>query len=157
MVFQVEADSPASRANLRDSDIIIQINKVNIRQKSSMRVRKYVSNLLDKERIELLVIDRAGYDFYKSKYRRMSAKSIVTDCNVESFYTDAELWAEGETRPAMPRLCRIEGGFKQLGFSVSASKSEKGYFILNELVSGSPADKAGIMNNDVIRNSDLEA
>lgn len=158
MVFKVEVDSPAFKAKLRDNDIIIQINKVNIRQKSPNKVGKLVNASLAREKIEMLVIDQAGYDFYKSKYKKMS-KVEVNDSNVEAFYTDVESWVEdveeeaetvvGNRVPTPPRLCKIEGEFADLGFSVSASKSTVGYFIISELNSGSHAEQAGILINDV--------
>lgn len=159
MVFKVEVDSPAFKANLRENDIIIQINKVNIRQKSPMKVEKLVNASLAREKIQMLVIDQAGYDFYKSKYKKMS-KVEVNDSNVEAFYTDVESWVEDvkeetatevENRvPAPPRLCKINGEFADLGFSVSTSKSTNGYFIISEINSESHAEQAGILINDVI-------
>jgi len=87
MIFNVENDSPASKANLRTSDVIVEINKENIRRFKFDKVKKILSDARNVEprQVEILVISKEGYLYYKNKKKRFSSKNLVTTDNTEIF------------------------------------------------------------------------
>jgi hypothetical protein len=86
MICGVEENSPAFRANIRDNDILIEINNKNIRRSKFEKIRMLLSDANKKGKVELLVISLPGYNWYKSKNKRFSSKLTTTE-NVEFFST----------------------------------------------------------------------
>ena len=86
MICGVEENSPASRANICENDILIEINNKNIRRSKFDKVRLLLSDANKKGSVELLVISMIGYKWYKAKNKRFSQKLATTE-NVEFFST----------------------------------------------------------------------
>ncbi|CAM6001850.1 unnamed protein product [Sphagnum balticum] len=59
-------------ANLRQDDVVIAIDDKNIRRSKFESVTKQIIEAAKKRQIKLLVIDQAGYNFYKKKGQKFS-------------------------------------------------------------------------------------
>ena len=86
-IYQVDADSPACNANLRKSDVIIEVNKVNIRRMKFIDVLKLLKNDSTHETMQILAISREGYDHYKDKNKRFSSKNLANNENTDLYTT----------------------------------------------------------------------
>jgi hypothetical protein len=87
MIYSIDTNSPAYKANLRQSDVIVQIDKKNIRRLRFDKVKQMLSDSQKKGQVEILAIDREGYMFYKNRKKRFSSNKLVTSDNTEPFYT----------------------------------------------------------------------
>jgi C-terminal processing protease CtpA/Prc len=85
MIYTVDPQSPAYKANLRESDVIVQIDNKNIRKMSFDKVKKLLSDSQKKGQVEILAIDNEGYKYYKERKKRFSNKKLVTAENTEIF------------------------------------------------------------------------
>ena len=92
-IYSVEPDSPAYSANLRANDVIVQINKQNIRRLKFDKVRQIIKEASEKGQIEILAIDQDGYNYNKQRKRRFSSKRLVTPENTDYFSTNYGLAA----------------------------------------------------------------
>jgi C-terminal processing protease CtpA/Prc len=86
-IYQVDLDSPAYKANLRKSDVIIEVNKQNIRRMKFIDVLKLLKNDSTHETMEILAISREGYDHYKDRNKRFSSKKLANYENTDLYTT----------------------------------------------------------------------
>lgn len=84
MIYEVDKNSPAEFAGLRKNDVLIEINNKNIRRTSFEKVRVLLSQAYLTNKVELLVISKEGYAWFKSRKKRFSSK-LTTENNVELF------------------------------------------------------------------------
>ena len=98
-IYSVETNSPAYRANLRANDVIVQVNKQNIRRLKFEKVRQMIKEASEKGQIEILAIDQDGYLYHKQRRRRFSSKRLVTPENTDYFSTSYESNAQVPTSP----------------------------------------------------------
>jgi C-terminal processing protease CtpA/Prc len=87
MIYSVDQNSPAYKANLRETDVIVQIDGKNIRKLKFDKVKQLLSDSQKKGRVEILAIDKEGYKYYKERKKKFSSKKLVTEDNTEPFYT----------------------------------------------------------------------
>jgi C-terminal processing protease CtpA/Prc len=86
MIHDVDKNSPAEFAGLRQNDVIIEINNKNIRRTSFEKVRMMLSDAYIVGKVEVLVISKEGYTWFKQKKKRFSNSSKLTkENNVEVF------------------------------------------------------------------------
>lgn len=85
MIFAVEQDSPAYAANLRTSDVIVEVNGENIRRYKFEKVKKMLSDSRTKGQVEILAISKEGYLYYKNKKKRFSSRNLVMSDNTDNF------------------------------------------------------------------------
>ena len=83
--IQVKYDSPAYKANLRTHDVLVEINKVNIRQLKNDKVHSLLQDATKKGQVELLAIDYEGYLYYKSQNIKFSNPNLVKESNTLEF------------------------------------------------------------------------
>lgn len=84
MVFRIAVDSPAYRANLRELDVIVEIDKVNVRRKTINEVIGILNLSMKNCSVEILAIDNQGFDYYKE--RKISlVKKVASPENTETF------------------------------------------------------------------------
>ena len=67
MIYSVEPCSPAYNANVRDTDIILEINKINIKRFKHEQVKQMIIDSKKDKQIELLLIRKEDYLLYKAK------------------------------------------------------------------------------------------
>jgi C-terminal processing protease CtpA/Prc len=84
MICVVEKGSPASRANIGEKDVLVEINNKNIRRSKFDKVKELLSRAVGDGKVELLVISMEGYLWFKAKNKRFSSKLTTID-NVEFF------------------------------------------------------------------------
>ena len=89
MICFVEENSPAQRANVVESDVLIEINKKNIRREKFENVKEIVSNGLKSGKVELLLINMSGYKWFKNKNKRFSEIArFITPGNTDYFSSE---------------------------------------------------------------------
>ena len=86
-IFSVDPLSPAYAANLRTTDVIVEINRKNIRRLKFDKVKQMLSESHKDGHVEILAIDKAGYLYYKERRKRFSSTKLVRDDNTEPFST----------------------------------------------------------------------
>lgn len=108
-IYTIDSNSPAYKANLRETDVIVQIDKKNIRRQKFDKVKALLSDSQKKGHVEILAIDREGYMYYKNRKKRFSSNKLVTLENVEGFSTigiaDGRL---SSTEPEQPLAAQSE-------------------------------------------------
>ena len=82
-IFSVDPDSPAYAANLRPTDVIVEINKKNIRRLKFEKVKNMLSESKNNGQVEILAISKEGYLFFKNKKKKFSSRKLVTTDNTE--------------------------------------------------------------------------
>lgn len=82
-IFTVDPDSPAYAANLRPTDVIVEINKKNIRRLKFEKVKNMLSESKNNGQVEILAISKEGYLFFKNKKKKFSSRKLVTTDNTE--------------------------------------------------------------------------
>ncbi|RNA05783.1 Na(+) H(+) exchange regulatory cofactor NHE-RF2-like [Brachionus plicatilis] len=82
-IFSVDPDSPAYAANLRPTDVIVEINKKNIRRLKFDKVKGMLSESKANGQVEILAISKEGYLFFKNKKKKFSSRKLVTMDNTE--------------------------------------------------------------------------
>ena len=79
-IGEINDDSPADAASLKEGDIIIEVNGTNIEHEMHHQVIKRIK--AGGDQTTLLVLDREGDDYYKSKGMTISSElSIVRQCS----------------------------------------------------------------------------
>jgi len=86
-IYTIDPNSPAYKANLRETDVIVQIDKKNIRRQKFDKIKQLLSESQKKGGVEILAIDREGYMYYKNRKKRFSSNKLVTVENTEPFWT----------------------------------------------------------------------
>ena len=86
MIHDVDKNSPAEFAGLRQNDVIIEINNKNIRRTSFEKIRMMLSEAYSVGKVEVLVISKEGYTWFKQRKKRFSNTTKLTnENNVELF------------------------------------------------------------------------
>ena len=88
MICSIDANSPAYKANLRENDVIVQINRKNIRRSKFKKVAALLRKCASVGHVEILAIDQKGYLFYKNRKKNFSSKKLVKLENTEFFSND---------------------------------------------------------------------
>jgi C-terminal processing protease CtpA/Prc len=79
-IDKIHDDCPADAASLKEGDIIIEVNGVNIENETHQQVFQRIK--AGGDQTTLLVMDREGDDYYKSKGMTISSElSIVRQCS----------------------------------------------------------------------------
>ena len=85
MIFSVDPASPSYAANLRATDVIVEINKKNIRRLKFDQVKQMIIDSQKDKRVEILAISKEGYLYYKERRKRFSSRKLVTADNTEPY------------------------------------------------------------------------
>jgi predicted metalloprotease with PDZ domain len=85
MIFSVDPVSPAYAANLRATDVIVEINKKNIRRLKFDQVKQMIIDSQKERKVEILAISKEGYMYYKERRKRFSSRKLVTLDNTEPY------------------------------------------------------------------------
>ncbi|CAF4041131.1 unnamed protein product [Rotaria sp. Silwood2] len=173
LIDQVEGDSPAFNAGLREDDIILFVDKKNVELLTHDDVKILIRKLsLSNTDIDLILIKKTDVPRYKNYQEKNSIdwKPILDDeSNNETIQTDqtstsrkSSASSNKQTAPAPPisstsqstlstgtRVCILQpSSDRTAGFALSG-KSPPPYLIC-QVEKNSPADKAGLLLNDVL-------
>lgn len=88
MVFSVDPNSAAHKANLSTTDVVITMDGINIRRFKMKKVNRMLGDAIKRGQIELLVINIEGYMHYKkSKSKTLFSEwsRLVSDDNTDEF------------------------------------------------------------------------
>ncbi len=88
-ILGVEENSPAWLANIRKLDVIIEINGENVRRIDYAGLIKRIENCAANRRMELLVISKEGYNYYKNRNKKFSSKKLVSQDYMVEDYSSA--------------------------------------------------------------------
>lgn len=86
-IYEVDVNSPAYHANLRKTDVIIEVNKVNIRQMKFDKVLRLLKNDSIQDTMEILAITLDGYHYYKDRNKKFSSRKLVTEERTDLYST----------------------------------------------------------------------
>ncbi|NXU50307.1 NHRF3 protein, partial [Turnix velox] len=146
LIRNVEKNSPAEKAGLKDGDRVLRVNGVFVDKEDHAQVVEIVRN--SGNSVVLLVLDGASYQ-----------KAEKEGVNLEELSQKVSTGEQQEQRPQLPtangaitavpqpRLCYLVKEEKGYGFSLKTIEGHKGLFIV-ELSSDGAAAKAGVQNND---------
>ncbi len=162
MIFSLDPNSPAFDVNLRETDVLIEINGHNVRKMKTAKVLKLIDATLANGSIEILAIESKGYSILKKNGQKLSSKLLPNPGNTLTFRSEQEKEADDQSpetsaeatdeEPPVPRICALTGLNKdtELGFNLLTSKTLKGVIKLSKIVDGSAAAKAGIRDDDYV-------
>lgn len=85
MIFAVDPRSAAFSANLRETDVVLEINDKNVRRLKKASVNKMIRKSLEKGRIEVLAIENTGYNHFKKRNKRVSSKNLQHSSTLNFF------------------------------------------------------------------------
>ena len=97
MIHDVDKNSPAEFAGLRQNDVIIEINNKNIRRTSFEKVRMMLSDAYIVGKVEVLVISKEGYTWFKQKKKRFSNSTKLTNENNVELFSNVDRMNEIQT------------------------------------------------------------
>uniref|UniRef100_A0A2K5DYP3 PDZ domain containing 1 n=1 Tax=Aotus nancymaae TaxID=37293 RepID=A0A2K5DYP3_AOTNA len=144
LVRVVEKDSPAEKAGLRDGDRVLRVNGVFVDEEEHMQVVDLVRK--SGNSVTLLVLDGDSYE--KAVNTLVDLKELGQSRNEQSLSdnTLSPVMNGGVQTRTQPRLCYLmkEGG--SYGFSLKTVQGQ----IVKDIDSGSPAEEAGLKNNDLV-------
>uniref|UniRef100_A0A4W2GSV0 PDZ domain containing 1 n=1 Tax=Bos indicus x Bos taurus TaxID=30522 RepID=A0A4W2GSV0_BOBOX len=143
LVRVIEKGSPAEKAGLQDGDRVLRINGVFVDKEEHMQVVDLVRK--SGNSVTLLVLDGDSYE--KAMKKQVDLKALgqsqepsLNDKKAPSVMNGgAQMWMQ-------PRLCYLvkEGG--SYGFSLKTVQGQ----IIKDIDPKSPAEKAGLKNNDLV-------
>ncbi|RNA05782.1 Na(+) H(+) exchange regulatory cofactor NHE-RF1 [Brachionus plicatilis] len=142
-IFTVETDSPAYAANLRASDVIVEIDKKNIRRSEFEKVKSMILQSKKNGSVEILAISKQAYLKLKSDGKKLS-QNLATNENTLFFYDKKKI------KKMNLHLCEFDVYEENLGFSVASLKSNPGIFRVTDVVPGSSAAISNLKDNDLI-------
>ncbi|XP_007459427.1 PREDICTED: Na(+)/H(+) exchange regulatory cofactor NHE-RF3 isoform X3 [Lipotes vexillifer] len=143
LVRVVEKGSPAEKAGLQDGDRVLRINGVFVDKKEHTQVVDLVRK--SGNSVILLVLDGDSYEKAMKKQVDLkelgqSQESSLNDKKLPSVMNGgAQTWTQ-------PRLCYLVKEGSSYGFSLKTVQGQ----IVKDIDSGSPAEKAGLKNNDLV-------
>ncbi|PNJ22947.1 PDZK1 isoform 3 [Pongo abelii] len=144
LVRVVEKGSPAEKAGLQDGDRVLRINDVFVDKEEHMQVVDLVRK--SGNSVTLLVLDGDSYE--KAVKTRVDLKELGQRQKEQglSDNTLSPVMNGGVQTWTQPRLCYLvkEGG--SYGFSLKTVQGQ----IIKDIDSGSPAEEAGLKNNDLV-------
>uniref|UniRef100_A0A8C6AK30 PDZ domain containing 1 n=1 Tax=Monodon monoceros TaxID=40151 RepID=A0A8C6AK30_MONMO len=143
LVRVVEKGSPAEKAGLQDGDRVLRINGVFVDKEEHTQVVDLVRK--SGNSVILLVLDGDSYE--KAMKKQVDLKELGQ--SQESSWNDKKLPSVmngGAQTWTQPRLCYLVKEGSSYGFSLKTVQGQ----IVKDIDSGSPAEKAGLKNNDLV-------
>ncbi|XP_021258342.1 Na(+)/H(+) exchange regulatory cofactor NHE-RF3 [Numida meleagris] len=146
LIRNVEKNSPAEKAGLKDGDRVLRVNGVFVDKEEHTKVVEIVKN--SGNSVVFLVLDEASYK-----------KAEKEGANLEELGRKVSKGKKKEKQPTLPvangaitavpqpRLCYLVKEEKGYGFSLKTTEGQKGLFI-GDLASQGAAAKAGVQNKD---------
>ncbi|XP_022381849.1 Na(+)/H(+) exchange regulatory cofactor NHE-RF3 isoform X2 [Enhydra lutris kenyoni] len=144
LVRVVEKGSPAEKAGLQDGDRVLRINGVFVDKEEHMQVVELVRK--SGNSVTLLVLDGNSYE--KAMKKQVDLKELGQS-QKEPSWNDKKLPPvvnEGAQTWTQPRLCYLVKEGNSYGFSLKTVQGQ----VIKDIDSGSPAEEAGLKNNDLL-------
>ncbi|KFQ30080.1 Na(+)/H(+) exchange regulatory cofactor NHE-RF3, partial [Mesitornis unicolor] len=146
LIRNVEKNSPAENAGLKDGDRVLRVNGVFVDKKEHAQVVEIVKN--SGNSVVLLVLDGASYQKAEKEGVNLEELGQTASTGQQQEQQSPPPMANGAiTAVPQPRLCYLVKEEKGYGFSLKTTEGQKGLFIV-ELSSQGAAAKAGVQNND---------
>ncbi|NXY17210.1 NHRF3 protein, partial [Atrichornis clamosus] len=146
IIRNVEQNSPAERAGLKDGDRVLRVNGVFVDKEEHAQVVEIVKN--SGNSVVLLVLDDASYQKAQKEGVNLEELGQKASTGQEHEQQCTPSTANrGTSAVPQPRLCYLVKEEKGYGFSLKSTEGQKGLFIV-ELSSQGAAAKAGVQNND---------
>ena len=142
-IFSVDPDSPAYAANLRPTDVIIQINQINIRKLNSYEVKSMLMESKNNGQVEITALEKSDYLDYK--YSKKKIFKNLFSKKKKQF--DSE---NNNSDSSILHLCEFTKFEENLGFVLASFKSKPGLFKAVEVKANSPAYMSGLREGDII-------
>ncbi|NWR77577.1 NHRF3 protein, partial [Centropus unirufus] len=146
IIRNVEKNSPAENAGLKDGDRVLRVNGVFVDKKEHAQVVEIVQN--SGNSVIFLVLDDASYQKAEKEGVSLEELGQKVPTGQQQEQQSPPPMANGAiTAVPQPRLCYLVKEEKGYGFSLKTTEGQKGLFIV-ELSSQGAAAKAGVQNND---------
>uniref|UniRef100_A0A8C6NAQ4 Uncharacterized protein n=1 Tax=Melopsittacus undulatus TaxID=13146 RepID=A0A8C6NAQ4_MELUD len=136
VIKDVDAESPAATAGLKDNDILVAVNGELVRGLDHENVVGKIKQ--SKAKNTLLVVDKETDAMYKLVRK---CKLLLRNDNLSHKIQLQLKWRK--------EVCKMVKGPSGFGFSLNMIKNKPGLFI-NEVKKHGPADTAGVENNDFL-------
>ncbi|NWI91873.1 NHRF3 protein, partial [Pitta sordida] len=144
IIRNVEQNSPAEKAGLKDGDRVLRVNGVFVDKEEHTQVVEMVRS--SGNSVVLLVLDDTSYQ--KAQKEGVNLEELGQKASTGQQQKSPPSTANrGTTAAPQPRLCYLVKEEKGYGFSLKTTEGQKGLFIV-ELSSQGAAAKAGVQNND---------
>ncbi|XP_009867869.1 PREDICTED: Na(+)/H(+) exchange regulatory cofactor NHE-RF3 [Apaloderma vittatum] len=142
LIRNVEKNSPAEEAGLKDGDRVLRVNGVFVDKEDHAQVVEIIKT--SGNSIVLLVLDGTSYE--KAKKEGVNLEELTQKVSTGQQQSLPPMDNGAITAVPQPRLCYLVKEEKGYGFSLKTI-GQKGSFIVELLPQGAAA-KAGVQNND---------
>ncbi|NWU92599.1 NHRF3 protein, partial [Upupa epops] len=146
LIRNVEKNSPAEQAGLKDGDRVLRVNGVFVDKEEHAQVVEIVKN--SGNSVVLLVLDGASY--LKAEKEGVNLEELgqkLSTGQQQEQQSPPPMTNGAVTGVPQPRLCYLVKEENGYGFSLKTTKGQKGLFLV-DLSSQGAAAKAGVQNND---------
>uniref|UniRef100_A0A8B9TM14 PDZ domain containing 1 n=1 Tax=Anas platyrhynchos TaxID=8839 RepID=A0A8B9TM14_ANAPL len=141
LIRNVEKNSPAEKAGLKDGDRVLRVNGMFVDKEEHTQVVEIVKN--SGKSVVLLVLDEASYK--KAEKEGVNLEDLGQ--KVSSSRPHHPWPMEQSLQLLQPRLCYLVKEEKGYGFSLKTIEGKKGLFLVDLSPQGAAA-KAGVQNNN---------
>ncbi|NXH22939.1 NHRF3 protein, partial [Bucco capensis] len=149
LIRNVEKNSPAEKAGLKDGDRVLRVNGVFVDKEEHAQVVEIIKN--SGNSVVFLVLDDISYQKAEKEgvnFKELCQKVLSGQQQKQQEQQSPPPMANGAiTAVPQPRLCYLVKEDKGYGFSLKTTEGKKGLFIV-QLSSQGAAAKAGVQNND---------
>ncbi|NXA35192.1 NHRF3 protein, partial [Eudromia elegans] len=146
LIRNVEKDSPAEKAGLKDGDRVLRVNGVFVDKEEHTQVVDIIKK--SGNSVVFFVLDEASYQTARKEGVNLEELGQKVSTDQQQEQQSPPLKANGVvTSEPQPRLCYLVKESSGYGFSLKTTEGQKGLFIV-EVSSQGAAAKAGVKNND---------
>ncbi|XP_040438861.1 Na(+)/H(+) exchange regulatory cofactor NHE-RF3 [Falco naumanni] len=146
LIRNVEKNSPAEKAGLKDGDRVLRVNGVFVDKEEHAQVVEIVKN--SGNSVVLLVLDDVSYHKAEKEGVNLEELGQKVSTGQQQEQQSPLPTANGAIAAVpQPRLCYLVREEKGYGFSLKSTGGQKGLFIVDLAPQGAAA-KAGVQNND---------
>ncbi|XP_052649849.1 Na(+)/H(+) exchange regulatory cofactor NHE-RF3 isoform X2 [Harpia harpyja] len=145
LIRNVEKNSPAEKAGLKDGDRVLRVNGVFVDKEEHAQVVEIVKN--SGNSVVLLVLDDASYQKAEKEGVNLEELGQKVSTGQQQEQQSPLPMANGATTGVpQPRLCYLVKEEKGYGFSLKTTEDH----VIKDVDSGSPAAEAGLKDNDIL-------
>ncbi|KGL79296.1 Na(+)/H(+) exchange regulatory cofactor NHE-RF3, partial [Tinamus guttatus] len=146
LIRNVEKDSPAEKAGLKDGDRVLRVNGVFVDKEEHAQVVEIIKK--SGNSVVFFVLDEDSYQKARKEGVNLEELGQKVSTEQQQEQQAPPLKANGALPAApQPRLCYLVKESSGYGFSLKTTEGQKGLFIV-EISSQGAAAKAGVKNND---------
>ncbi|NWX86452.1 NHRF3 protein, partial [Nothoprocta ornata] len=146
LIRNVEKDSPAEKAGLKDGDRVLRVNGVFVDKEEHAQVVEIIKK--SGNSVVFFVLDEASYQKARKEGVNLEELGQKVSTELQQEQQSPPLKANGDVASApQPRLCYLVKESSGYGFSLKTTEGQKGLYIV-EISSQGAAAKAGVKNND---------